>query len=78
MYAIFNDQNFNDLLTNDIVSFEQLGPVGEKKNQFDQSLQYVLCVDADSVKLRQDVHRQWPVSTYDMDLPLSHIGLIRL
>ena len=26
IYAIFNDQSFNDLLTNDIVSFEQLGP----------------------------------------------------
>ena len=26
MYAIFNDQSFNDTLTNDIVSFEQLGP----------------------------------------------------
>ena len=26
VYAIFNDQNFNDTLTNDIVSFEQLGP----------------------------------------------------
>ena len=25
-YAIFNDQSFNDRLTNDIVSFEQLGP----------------------------------------------------
>ena len=25
IYAIFDDQNFNDLLTNDIVSFEQLG-----------------------------------------------------
>ena len=25
--AIFDDQNFNDTLTNDIVSFEQLGPV---------------------------------------------------
>ena len=25
-YAIFNDQRFNDMLTNDIVSFEQLGP----------------------------------------------------
>ena len=24
--AIFNDQSFNDMLTNDIVSFEQLGP----------------------------------------------------
>ena len=24
-HAIFNDQSFNDTLTNDIVSFEQLG-----------------------------------------------------
>ena len=27
IYAVFNDQNFNNALTNDIVSFEQLGPV---------------------------------------------------
>ena len=26
LYAIFNDQSFNDTLTNDIVIFEQLGP----------------------------------------------------
>ena len=26
IFAIFNDQNFKDMLTNDIVSFEQLGP----------------------------------------------------
>ena len=26
IYAIFNDQSFNDTLTNDIVSLEQLGP----------------------------------------------------
>ena len=26
VYAIFNDQGFDDMLTNDIVSFEQLGP----------------------------------------------------
>ena len=26
IFAIFNDQSFNDSLTNDIVSFEQLGP----------------------------------------------------
>ena len=25
-YAIFNDQSFNDTLTNDIISFEQLDP----------------------------------------------------
>ena len=27
VYAIFNIQSFYDTLTNDIVSFEQLGPV---------------------------------------------------
>ena len=26
VYAIFNDQSFNDTLTNSIISFEQLGP----------------------------------------------------
>ena len=26
VYAIFNDQSLNDTLTNDIVTFEQLGP----------------------------------------------------
>ena len=26
VYAIFNDQGFNDTLTNNILSFEQLGP----------------------------------------------------
>ena len=26
VYAIFNDQSFNDTLTNDIVSFQQLSP----------------------------------------------------
>ena len=26
VYAIFNDQSVNDALTNDIVSFQQLGP----------------------------------------------------
>ena len=26
VYAIFNDHSFNDTLTNDIVSFEKLGP----------------------------------------------------
>ena len=27
VYAIFNDRSFNDTLTNDIICFEQLGPV---------------------------------------------------
>ena len=32
VYAIFNDQSFNDTLTNDVVSFEQLGPALLGKN----------------------------------------------
>ena len=26
VYAVFNDQSLNDMLTNDIISFEQLSP----------------------------------------------------
>ena len=39
IYAIFNNLSFNDTLTNDSVSFEQLGPelqTGSYKN-------YILC-----------------------------------
>ena len=32
IYAISNDQSFNNTLTNDIVSFEQLGPDFQRKN----------------------------------------------
>ena len=32
VYAISYDQSFNDMLTNDIVSFEQLGPDCQKIN----------------------------------------------
>ena len=35
VYAIFNDQSFNELLTNDIISFEQLGP-GLKSVHFEK------------------------------------------
>ena len=31
LYAIFKDQSFNDMLTNDTVSFEQQGPVEIRK-----------------------------------------------
>ena len=34
LYAIFNDQSFNDTLTNDIISFEQLGPESYKNHIF--------------------------------------------
>ena len=33
VYAIFNDQSFNGMLTNDIVSFEQLHPDVETHQQ---------------------------------------------
>ena len=32
VYAIFNDQSFNETITNDIVSFEQLGPENKADN----------------------------------------------
>ena len=38
IYAIFNDQNFNNILTNNIVSFEQLSPDVEG-HTFSQSIQ---------------------------------------
>ena len=33
VHAIFNDQSFNDTLTNNIASFEQLGPGVAKKDK---------------------------------------------
>ena len=38
VYAIFNDQSFNDTLTNDIVSFKELGP--DKQENIDAKHQY--------------------------------------
>ena len=41
MYAIFNDQRFNDTLTKDIVSFEQLSPDpfhSKKKNALSEAM----------------------------------------
>ena len=35
VYAIFNNQNFNDTLTNDIVNFEQLGSDCEESTYAD-------------------------------------------
>ena len=34
VYAIFNDESFNKMLTNNIVSFEQLGPEFKKKKKY--------------------------------------------
>ena len=42
-YAIFNDQSFNDTLTNDIVSFEQLGPAHLQAVKAQIKLQSLLC-----------------------------------
>ena len=33
IYAIFNNQSFNDTFTNDIISFEQLGPGHQVRSQ---------------------------------------------
>ena len=37
IYAIFNDQSFNDTLTNDIISFEQLGSWCDANEYLDMS-----------------------------------------
>ena len=34
VYVIFDDQRFNDTLTNDVVSFEQLGPGDYSAKQY--------------------------------------------
>ena len=44
IYAIFNDQIFNNTLTNDIVSFEQLGP--GKFSQRKKLIRVPLCFPA--------------------------------
>ena len=44
IYAILNDQSFNDTLSNDIDSFEQLGPE-------EQSILICLCFTAQSTQL---------------------------
>ena len=38
IYAIFNDQNCNDTLSNDIVRFEQLGPNISNDQNFNDTL----------------------------------------
>ena len=49
-YAIFNDQSFNDTLINDIISFEQLGPVVQSIVSLTSSLWVIsLTVLADSI-----------------------------
>ena len=42
VYAIFNDQSFNDTLTNDIVSFDQLGPrlVHDLEHKYDRAISF--------------------------------------
>ena len=43
-FAIFNDQSFNDTLTNDIVSFEQVGPGLQHLIQLGNILALLQCV----------------------------------
>ena len=45
VYAIFNDQSFNDTLTNDTVSFEQLGPDWDLHYPLTESLPITECID---------------------------------
>ena len=40
IYAIFNNQSFNNMFTNDIVSFEQLGPISYSEMKTTLSSQF--------------------------------------
>ena len=49
IYAIFNNQSFNDTLNNDIVSFEQLGPgLWKQRNTLNNPLIILLFLLSDS------------------------------
>ena len=52
IYAIFNDQSFNNTLTNDIISFEQLGPAffGFKKSNISGAMAFILNIWAELFK----------------------------
>ena len=41
VYAVFNDQSFNNTLTDNIVSFEQLGPVVQSIVSLTSSLRII-------------------------------------
>ena len=55
VYAIINDQSFNDMVTNDIVSFEQLDP-GILKKQ----MHYIHAVSlrTDNINIKKS-HLRW-------------------
>ena len=46
VHAIFNDRSFNAMLTNDVVSFEQLGPEFILLNWL-KRLSYEICLSKD-------------------------------
>ena len=45
IYAIFDDKKFNDTLTNNIASFEQLGPLVFKVNEPGHSIFYKIACE---------------------------------
>ena len=57
IYAIFNDQSFNDTLTNDIFSFEQLVPDvfrGINTLSREVTLSKLLCIPAEKCLLQKE------------------------
>ena len=57
IYAIFNDQSFNDTLTNDIISFEQLGPgYLSSSGAVDDCLQLVYLSDKAEIYFQNSHH----------------------
>ena len=85
VYTIFNDQSFNDRLTNDIASFEQLGPECHMLTVTDYCLsQYLSLHQKHFVKgyglvqcyfpwTAQHYYKQALAFTKKLDLRLAHI-----
>ena len=59
VYAIFNDQSFNDTLTNDIVVFEQLGPAEKLRSasNFHNLLEVFWKTDLRTFLFYESVHK---------------------
>ena len=56
LYVIFNDQSFDNTLTNDIVSFEQLGP----------GMCYIVWHPKTAIyKTKEEAHMGWANQVYD-------------
>ena len=64
VYAIFNGLSFNDTLTNDIVSFEQLGP------------EYYVAIKDVSACFHEGIYTVWTVTVFGIQMGYSFVSII--